>query len=76
MAGVTILKDHIIHTHAKDWNPETKKATCGQGLVPWDEYTSALKQIGYDGVYAIEDETGAEDVVDSIRASYQFLQRF
>jgi sugar phosphate isomerase/epimerase len=76
VAGVAILKDHIIHTHAKDWNPETKKATCGQGLVPWDEYISALKQIGYDGVYAIEDETGAEDVVDSIRASYQFLQEF
>jgi L-ribulose-5-phosphate 3-epimerase len=76
VAGVAILKDYIVHTHAKDWNPQTKRATCGQGLVPWREYISALKQVGYDGVYAIEDETGVEDVVDSIRASYEFLQQF
>jgi L-ribulose-5-phosphate 3-epimerase len=76
VAGVAILKDYIVHTHAKDWNPQTKRATCGQGLVPWREYISALKQVGYDGVCAIEDETGVEDVVDSIRASYEFLQQF
>jgi L-ribulose-5-phosphate 3-epimerase len=76
VAGVAVLKDYIVHTHAKDWNPQTKRATCGQGLVPWRQYISALKQIGYDGVYAIEDETGVEDVVDSLRTSYQFLQQF
>jgi L-ribulose-5-phosphate 3-epimerase len=76
VAGVKILKDSIVHTHAKDWNPETRRATCGQGLVPWREYIAALKGIGYDGVYAIEDETGVDDMVDSIRASYEFLQEF
>ena len=29
--GVHILGDKIIHTHAKDWNPETMQATCGEG---------------------------------------------
>jgi sugar phosphate isomerase/epimerase len=76
VVGVAVLKDYIVHTHAKDWNPETKRVTCGQGGVPWREYISALKQIGYDGVYAIEDETGVENVEDSIRTSYQFLQQF
>ncbi len=76
VAGVAILKDSIIHTHAKDWNPDTKRATCGQGDVPWPEYISALKGIGYDGVYAIEDETGVADMMESIQSSYTFLQQF
>jgi sugar phosphate isomerase/epimerase len=76
VAGVAILQDHIVHTHAKDWNPHTKRATCGQGLVPWPAYIAALKKIGYDGVYAIEDETGVEDIVGSIRESYTFLEQF
>jgi sugar phosphate isomerase/epimerase len=76
ITGVTVLKDYIVHTHAKDWNPETKRATCGQGKVPWREYIAALKKIGYKGVYAIEDETGVKDMIDSIRTSYAFLRQF
>lgn len=72
--GVHILGDKIIHTHAKDWNPETKQATCGEGLVPWDGYLQALWDIGYRGVLAIEDETGNEDMIGSIGRSYAFLR--
>ena len=72
--GVHILGDKIIHTHAKDWNPETKQATCGEGLVPWDGYIQALRDIGYRGVLAIEDETGNEDMIGSIGRSYAFLR--
>ena len=36
------------------------QATCGEGLVPWDGYIQALRDIGYRGVLAIEDETGNE----------------
>ncbi len=71
--GVHILGDKIIHTHAKDWNPATLQATCGEGLVPWDGYIQALRDIGYCGVLAIEDETGNEDMIDSIGRSYAFL---
>jgi len=74
--GVHTLKDYIVHTHAKDWNPETKRATCGLGNVPWDAYIAALQSIGYQGVYAIEDETGNDDMVGSIRESFQFLNRY
>ncbi len=72
--GVHILGDKIIHTHAKDWNPETRQATCGEGLVPWAAYIKALRDIGYSGVLAIEDETGNEDMIGSIRRSYGFLR--
>ena len=72
--GVHALGDKIIHTHAKDWNPETMQATCGEGLVPWNGYIKALKDIGYNGVLAIEDETGNEDMIGSIRRSYAFLR--
>ena len=71
--GVHILGDKIVHTHAKDWNPETREATCGEGLVPWDGYLGALRDIGYSGALAIEDETGNEDMVSSIRRSHAFL---
>ena len=74
--GVHTLKDYIVHTHAKDWNPDTKRATCGEGLVPWDGYIQALKDIGYEGVLAIEDETGNEDMIGSIKRSYQFLEGY
>ena len=72
--GVHILGDKIVHTHAKDWNPDTREATCGEGLVPWDGYLGALRDIGYNGVLAIEDETGNEDMVGSIRRSHAFLR--
>ena len=71
--GVHILKDYIVHTHAKDWNPRTLRATCGQGDVPWQRYFAALQEIGYDGVLAIEDESSNQDMIGSIRESYAFL---
>jgi len=74
--GVKVLGDWIVHTHAKDRHPESRKPTVGQGAVPWDEYIAALKSISYEGWYAIEDESGAEDVVDSIRAGKEFLEKY
>ena len=74
--GVHALGDKIIHTHAKDWNPETEQATCGEGLVPWDAYIQALRDIGYSGVLAIEDETGNDDMINSIARSYNFLRSY
>ena len=72
--GVHILGDKIIHTHAKDWNPQTSQATCGEGLVPWVAYIEALRDIGYSGVMAIEDETGNDAMIESIGRSFEFLR--
>ena len=71
--GVRTLASWIVHTHAKDLDPETHKATLGQGRVPWQPYLAALEQIGYDGWYAIEDETGM-DVVNSLKEGKRFLE--
>ncbi|MBS7654688.1 MAG: sugar phosphate isomerase/epimerase family protein [Candidatus Bathyarchaeia archaeon] len=73
--GVKTLKKWIVHTHAKDYNPETKRATVGEGLVPWDEYMSALRKVQYEGWLAIEDETGI-DVIESIKRGKEFLEKY
>lgn len=73
--GVKTLKKWIAHTHAKDYNPETKKATVGEGLVPWDEYMSALREVQYNGWLAIEDETGI-NVIESIKRGKNFLEKY
>lgn len=73
--GVRILAPWIVHTHAKDYNPVTKRATVGEGLVPWDEYISTLKSVNYSGWFAIEDETGI-DVVESIKRGKAFLEKY
>ena len=44
--------------------------------MPWDGYIQALRDIGYGGVLAIEDETGNEDMVRSIGRSYAFLRGY
>lgn len=73
--GVQTLAPWIVHTHAKDHNPKTGKATVGEGLVPWNAYIAALKSIGYRGWYALEDETG-KDVVASLMHGRQFLEKY
>lgn len=74
--GVKILAGYIVHTHAKDKHPETGKPTVGQGSVPWTEYIAALKSIGYDGWYAIEDESGDAEVELSVKTGREFLEKF
>lgn len=74
--GVSILAKYIVHTHAKDKHPETGKPTVGQGAVPWKDYIGALKKIGYDGWYALEDESNDPDVVESITTGRKFLETF
>ncbi len=73
--GVGVLASYIVHAHAKDLNRATKKATLGQGDVPWKEYIAAMEAIGYDGWHAVEDETGG-NVVESIRTGVNFLNGF
>jgi len=72
--GVKILGPWIVHTHAKDYNPKTKLATVGKGLVPWKEYLRELRNQGYNGWLVLEDETG-KDVVDSLIYGRSFLEK-
>jgi len=70
--GVRELGKWIVHTHAKDYNPKTGRATVGEGLVPWNEYLRELKDQGYNGWLALEDETGI-DVINSLKKGRRFL---
>lgn len=76
VAGVEVLGPYIVHTHAKDKHPKTGRPTVGQGAVPWKDYLNALKQIGYTGWYALEDESGEANVLSSITIGRKFLQQF
>lgn len=71
--AVYILKDYIVHTHAKDGDNEGEKPL-GQGAVPYIEYISALKDIGYNGFLTIERECGNTPIND-IKLAYEFLDK-
>ncbi|MBQ7014704.1 MAG: sugar phosphate isomerase/epimerase, partial [Clostridia bacterium] len=74
--AVHVLKDYIVHTHAKDGiktGPTSYLETpLGQGGVPYVEYLSALKEVGYDGFLTIERECG-DTPYDDIKLAYDFL---
>lgn len=70
--GVKELGKWIVHTHAKDHNPETGRATVGEGKVPWERYLKELRNQGYSGWLALEDETGI-DVINSLKKGRKFL---
>ncbi len=45
-----------------------REVPLGEGMVPWDEYLAALKEIGYDGFLTIEREVGEDPMGDITRA--------
>ena len=78
VAAVEVLKDYIVHTHAKDGivTDTTKhgwlEVPLGQGGVDWDNYLAALNRIGYTGYLTIERECG-EDPAADIKMAVDFL---
>lgn len=74
--AVHILKDYIVHTHAKDGvklsDTDYEEYPLGQGGVPFPEYLAALKEVGYDGFLTIEREAGATRFQD-IKNAVAFL---
>lgn len=66
--SVRVLNNYIIHTHAKDGQmlPDGtyKEYRLGDGGVPFFEYVSALKSVGYDGYLTIEREAGENRMTD------------
>lgn len=85
MGGVSVLKDYIVHTHAKDGicllkgeGGEPNKyleVPLGQGGVAFKHYLKALDDIGYDGFLTIEREVGQDPVAD-IKKAITFLRSF
>mgnify|MGYP000853429189 FL=1 len=80
--GVYVLKNYIVHTHAKDGiklpdedgKKRWKETPLGQGKVNFPAYLKALQEIGYRGFYTIEREVGENPEADIILAR-DFLRR-
>jgi len=74
--AVYLLKDYIVHTHAKDGimidERNYQEKILGEGDVNFPEYLAALKDIGYDGFLTIEREAGATRFED-IKHAVNFL---
>lgn len=77
--SVYILKDYIVHTHAKDGRHDTSvewgyiELPLGDGDVDFVSYLKALKDIGYNGYLTIEREVGENPVAD-ISHAVSFLK--
>ncbi len=75
--GAKTLGEYIVHTHAKDAlvhdDGVRQEVPLGTGWVEWERYISILDELGYDGYFAIERETG-EDPVGDIRRAVDFLR--
>ncbi|MBN2311231.1 MAG: sugar phosphate isomerase/epimerase [Candidatus Hydrogenedentes bacterium] len=76
IGDVRILRDFIVHTHAKDGVPQSaetggpREVPLGQGEVNFPEYLAALRDIGYTGYLTIERECGDDpeaDIVEAVR---------
>jgi sugar phosphate isomerase/epimerase len=50
-----------------------KELPLGEGQVAWDNYLSALKEIGFDGFLTIERECGDDPKADIVMAT-EFLK--
>ncbi len=85
IGGVEVLKDYIVHTHAKDGVCLMKgengasnrwlEVPLGEGGVAWKYYLKALDDIGYDGYLTIEREVGDDPAADIAKA-VEFLRGF
>ena len=84
VAAVDILKDYIVHTHAKDGvklertkaNPEQTylELPLGMGFVDFPRYLKALSDIDYHGYLTIEREVGENPAAD-IKMAVTFLEQ-
>ncbi|PKM62013.1 MAG: xylose isomerase [Firmicutes bacterium HGW-Firmicutes-21] len=75
--GVYVLKDYIVHTHAKDGIKTGEKSflevPLGTGGVDFDKYLAALNDVGYKGYLTIEREVGESPAAD-IKMAVDFLK--
>ena len=82
--AVHVLKDYIVHTHAKDGlrfdDPSMAKpyreVALGTGHVDFPAYLKALDETGYRGFLTIEREVGEDpgkDIAEAVRYLKQVM---
>lgn len=88
IGGVFVLKDYIVHTHAKDavrllglpsvgndaQRVRRLEVPLGEGSVAFPYYLWALESIGYQGFLTVEREAGRDPVGD-MAAAVTFLRQ-
>lgn len=84
--GVNLVGDHIVHTHAKDIQRVPSKdeqvqehaidVPVGQGLVGFDAYLGALRQVGFNGYLTIEMHAGKHDRAAEMLESATYLRNW
>jgi L-ribulose-5-phosphate 3-epimerase len=75
VAGVEVLSNLIVHTHAKDGLQGKGEVALGKGDVRWRDYIAALESVGFHGFFTIEREVG-ENPEKDIAMAAEFLRGF
>ena len=75
VAGVSVLSDLVVHTHAKDGKRGNGEVALGSGDVDWEAYIAALESVGFGGFFTIEREVG-DNPEEDIRIAAEFLRTF
>ena len=64
----------ISHVDPENFSDYILETPLGQGNVPWKEYISALRSVGYDGYLTIEREVG-DTPSEDIALAAEFLKQ-
>ncbi|MBC8552663.1 MAG: sugar phosphate isomerase/epimerase [Candidatus Brocadiales bacterium] len=77
--GVYELHEYIIHTNLWDTRQTEEgrqiEVPIGEGIIPVEEFASALDSTGYHGFYVINSKT-MQDPIENIKKGKEFLDRF
>jgi L-ribulose-5-phosphate 3-epimerase len=76
--AVRELDRHILHVHLKDVLPGEEHVNCGigKGIVPLRECVQTLKELGFGGVYSIENHNLDHDPDEELRAGRNLVQEW
>jgi sugar phosphate isomerase/epimerase len=77
--GIYELHEYIVHTNLWDTRQTEEgrqiEAPIGDGIIPVEEFASALDSTGYCGFYVINSRT-MQDPIENIKKGKEFLDRF
>lgn len=69
------MGSHLAHVHVLGWNQDGKLALPGMDCVPWQDFGSALEEIGFDGSVILEPYGGMCRNVNNVLESLETLRR-
>lgn len=77
-AEIRALSKHIMHVHLKDIEKVDDHVNVGygKGVVPLEACVKALKEIGYDGNYSVENHAFNHDPTEELREALPMLHNW